>query len=162
VRGTRLIRLGAAAAVLAALAGCGSSGDGGTLSEGEFLAQGDAICKRAHDQFAELQQHPPSSADAAATLTQKLIEISESELGQIRDLNAPQEVQPALDRYLTAREDGIAILKQGLKAARNENAGAYARAQAQVAKGQVRRLKLAQAVGFKECSRLAGATTPAG
>jgi hypothetical protein len=145
--------------VLVSLAGCGSSGGTTTLSKADFIAKGDAICKRAHDQFAQLQQHPPASAEAAATLTQKLIEISESELSQIRALNAPEEVQPALDRYLKAREQGIAILKKGQDAAQNENANAYARAQSKVANGQVRRLKLAQAVGFKECSRVSTSTT---
>ena len=160
MRRTFLIRLGAGAAILAVLAGCGSSDE--TLSKSEFLAEGDEICKRAHEQFAEVQEHPPGSAEAAATMTEKLIEISESELTQIRDLSAPREVQPALDRYLRARERGIAVLKRGLEAARDENAGAYASAQAQVADSQVRRIKLAQAVGFEECSRVSASSGDAG
>jgi len=159
VRRTRLIQLGSAAVLLVVLVGCGSGGETTTtLPKADFLAQGDAICKRAHDQFAEAKQHPPSTAEGFATLTQKLIEISESELSEIRDLNAPSTVQPALDRYLKAREQGIALLKKGLEAAQNDNARAYARAQSKVANGQVRRLKLAQAVGFKECSSVSPAS----
>jgi hypothetical protein len=65
-------------------------------------------------------------------------------------------------RYLNAREQGIALLKKGLAAAQGGNAQAYAAAQAAITKGQVKRLKLARAVGFTECSRPAGATSSTG
>jgi len=159
VRSPRLIFLGIGVVLVAVLAGCGSSGGTTTLSKVDFIAKGDEICKRAHDQFAEVQKNPPSTAEGFATLTQKLIEISESELSQIRALSAPEEVQPALDRYLKAREQGIALLKKGLEAAQNDNPQAYESAQSKVANGQVRRLKLAQAVGFTECSRVSTSTT---
>jgi hypothetical protein len=146
----------AAVVALSAVLDLGPFGDDGgvTLTKAGFTAKGDEICKRAHDQFAELQKAPPNSAEGAATLTQNLIEISERELGQIHSLNAPPEVVPALDRYLQARDQGIALLKQGLQAAQDENARAYADAQAKIADGQLHRLKLARAVGFSECSRV--------
>jgi hypothetical protein len=74
-------------------------------------------------------------------------------------LNGPEEVRPALERYLKARQDGVAILEQGLKAAESNDAQAYAAAQAKMAAGQVDRLKLAQAVGFTECSRPGGSSS---
>jgi hypothetical protein len=159
VRRPPLISLGIVVLTLAVLAGCGSGGGTTTLSKSDFIAKGDEICKRAHDQFAEVQKNPPSTAEGFATLTQKLIEISESELSQIRALDAPEEVQPALNRYLKARQQGIALLKKGLAAAKNDNPQAYAKAQSKVANGQVQRLKLAQAVGFNECSRVSTSTT---
>ena len=138
---------------LAAVFDLGPFDAGGTsLTRAEFTAKGDQACERAHDQFAELQKIPLNSAEGAVALTQNLIEISENELSQIRALDAPPEVQPALDRYLGAREEGITLLKRGLVAAQDRNARAYAEAQAEVAAGQVRRLKLAEAVGFTECS----------
>jgi hypothetical protein len=146
-----------------ALAGCGGGdGGGGTLTKTDFVSKGDQICKNAHDQFAELQKSPPTNAAEAAALTQTLIDISNSELDQIRGLEAPSDVQPALDRYLKAREQGIALLKEGLAAAQNGNARAYATAQAKITKGQVARLKLARAVGFNECSRPAATTSSTG
>ena len=126
--------------------------EGDSLTRAEFIAKGDEACERAHQQFAELQKTPPNSAEGAVALTQNLIEISENELNQIRALDAPAEVQSALDRYLEAREQGIALLKQGEEAAQDRNARAYADAQAESAAGQVRRLKLAREVGFSECS----------
>jgi uncharacterized protein YhaN len=143
---------------LAALVNAGpfEDEDTTTLTKAEFIARGDQVCKRAHDQFAELQRQPPNSAEGAVALTQNLVEISENELAEIRALDAPPEVQEALDRYLQAREHGIAVLEQGLQAARERNARAYADAQAEIAAGQVHRLKLAQAVGFSECSVVQG------
>lgn len=141
--------------VLAALLDLGPFGDDGnttSLTKAEFTARGDEVCQRAHEQFAELQKQPPNSAEGAVTLTRNLIEISENELNQIRALEAPPEVEEALDRYLEGREKGIALLERGLQAAEERNARAYADAQAEIAAGQVRRLKLAQAVGFSECS----------
>jgi hypothetical protein len=160
---TRPFALAAASALLAAaaLGGCGGGGDS-TLTKAEFVSKGDQICTDAHDQFAALQKNPPSTAAEAAALTQKLIDISNGELDQIRALGAPADVQPALDRYLKAREQGITLLKKGLAAAQNENAQAYAAAQAAITNGQVQRLKLASAVGFNQCSRPAGSTSSSG
>ena len=143
---------------LAALFGLGPFDDDGgsttALSKAQFTAKGDQVCKSAHERFAELQKTPPKSAEETAALTQNLIEISENELSQIRALEVPPQVQPALDRYLQAREQGIAELKKGLQAAQDKNARAYADAQAKIAAGQVQRLKLARAVGFSDCSRV--------
>jgi hypothetical protein len=144
----------AAIAALAAVFDVGpfENEGGSSLTKAEFIAKGDRACKRAHDQFAELQQTPPNSAEGAVALTQNLIEISENELSQIRSLDAPPELEGALDRYVAAREEGIAILERGLEAAQDRNQRAYAGAQADIAAGQVERLELAQAVGFSECS----------
>ena len=145
------------AAILAALAllgGCGGGGDG-TLTKAEFVARGDEICKQAHEQFSQAQENPPNTPAGAAELQRRLIEISEGELSAIHDLEAPSDVRPALERYLGARERGIALLKRGLEAARQEDERAYAAAQARLAAGQLRRLKLARAVGLNECSVVA-------
>jgi hypothetical protein len=128
------------------------------LSRAEFIARGDEVCRRAHDQFAELQKEPPNSAEGAVALTQNLLEISENELSEIRALDAPPEVEADLERYLEAREQGIAQLERGLDAAQDRDARAYADAQAEIAAGQVRRLKLARAVGFSECSVVSAST----
>ena len=145
---------------LAALLDLGPFEDEDTTSLGkaQFTARGDEICERAHDQFAELQRELPNSAEGAVTLTQNLVEISQNELSQIRALDEPPEVREALDRYLGAREEGIAVLERGVQAAQDRNQRAYAQAQAEIAASQVRRLKLAQAVGFSECSVVQGDT----
>ena len=149
----------AAAGLLIALvplggaAGCGPLGDDAELSEAQFIAEGDAICKRGRAQYAELQKDPPQSAGEAAELTRRLIEITESEIDDLRDLNAPTDSEGALADYLDSREAGLRVLQKGLAAAEDEDAEAYAEAQAQVARGQVDRARLAEEVGFTECSK---------
>lgn len=151
------------------LAGCGGGGGDTTaattsaeqLTKQELIAQGDAICKEAGDRFSQLRTSPPTTPEETATFTQRLIDIKETEVSQLRALNAPASVKPALDDYLKALEKNIAVLKQGLAAAQRSDAAAYAKAQAKAVKGQVERLQLAQAVGFNECSRPAG-TSAAG
>jgi hypothetical protein len=153
----------ASAAALVVVAGCGGGDSSSTttasdeeLTKAELVDQGDAICKNALGEFAQLQQNPPTTAEGAATLTQKVVDVTETELDQLRDLNAPASVQSDLGRYLKALEKNVATLKQGLKAAQQNDATGYARAQAKTVEDQVARLKLAQAVGFQECSRPAG------
>jgi hypothetical protein len=123
------------------------------LTEQDLIAQGDEICSEAHDAFTDLQQRPPTTARAAADLTDQLIGISEDELDQLRDLTPPAELEDELDRYLASREDAIDLLHDGLDAANDGDAFAYAEAQAKIAADQLKRLKLARAVGFTECSR---------
>jgi len=162
--GMRITCVALAMLLVAILAGCGggdgssstSSTAGDELTKAELIAKGDAICKDAHDRFAELQTTPPTTPEETATFTQQLIDITESEVSQLRALAAPASVKPALDDYLKAMDKNVAVLKQGLAAAQNSDATAYAKAQAKAVKDQVERLQLAQAVGFKECSRPAG------
>jgi len=170
VAGTRqlIVCAAIAGALVAFLAGCGGDSNSATtttgsheeLTKSEVVARGDAICKDAHDEFARLQQNPPTTSEGAATLTQRVIDITETELSQLRALNPPASVKAALESYLKALDKNVATLKQGLEAAQQNDATGYAQAQAKTVKEQVTRLQLAQAVGFKECSRPAG-TAPA-
>ena len=147
----------ACATLAGAGAGCGSGDSGGEettpLTKREFLARGDRICAEGRKQFLELQEDPPRTAEDAAELTRRLVAISEGEVEEMRALHAPEELRQPLERYLRAREEGIEILREGQRAAERGDARAYARAQTEAAEGQVRRARLATAVGFTECSR---------
>ena len=149
--------------IAAGVGACGG-GDGSSttpstaaaLTKSQLVAQGDAICEDARDRFAELQGSPPTTPEETATFTQKLIDITESEVSQLRALNPPANLKPTLDRYLRSLDENVDVLKQGLKAAQQSDATAYEQAQAKAVRGQVKRLQDAQAVGFKECSVPAG------
>jgi hypothetical protein len=153
--------------IAAALGACGGGGSSATtttaaeLTKSQLIAQGDAICKDARDSFAALQGTPPTTPEETATFTQRLIDITENEVSRLHALNPPSEAKPALDKYLNAMDKNIDVLKEGLKAAQQSDATAYAKAQAKAVQGQVKRLQYAQAVGFNECSRPAG-TAPSG
>jgi hypothetical protein len=147
--------------VLAAalLPGCGGGGGDANstttapLTRAELIASGDEICRHAAERYGQPPQEPPTTSAEAADQTQRLISITGEELAQIRSLSPPDELGGALDRYLHARERGVAILKRELKAAQSNDPGAFAAARAKMAAGQVARLRLAQAVGFADCSR---------
>jgi hypothetical protein len=138
------------------------SDENGQLSRSEFISQGDEICRQDHDKFTELQSVKPANSTEAANLQEKLIAISETELDQIEGLDAPSDAQPALDRYLRAREQGITLLKKGLAAAERDDAFAYLQTRQQLAATQHRRTELAQQVGFRECSSSFGGESSAG
>lgn len=164
----RVILGGIAACALIVLAGCGGGGDSTTssttadsLTKAKFLAAGDAICADGQRRFADARKNPPTTPASAAAFAQQLITITEDELGRLRDLSAPAAVQTNLDRYLKAVEQNIATLKQGLKAAEQNDVTGYQKAQAKTAQQQVQRLELARAVGFRQCSVPAG-TAPTG
>jgi hypothetical protein len=133
------------------LVGCGGGDE--KLTQEEFIAQGDQICTEGRQQFVELQKDPPQSAAESAELTRQLIEITEEEIDDLRDLEGPPESEGPLADYLEAREAGLEILRDGLEAAESEDAEAYAEAQARIARSQIDRARLAERVGFTECSR---------
>jgi hypothetical protein len=90
-----------------------------------------------------------------------VLAVHESEIADLKALAVPDDLRPALDRYLSAREHGLEPLRDGLAAARAGDPTAYAQAQADAASGQVLRTRLARAVGFSECSVPAGGGEPA-
>ena len=85
-----------AAGVGACGGGDGSSSTTSTASEltkSQLVAQGDAICKDAHDRFAELQGSPPTTPEESASFTQQLIDITESEVKQRGEGRTPARVK---------------------------------------------------------------------
>ena len=95
---------------------------------------------------------PPNSAEGAVALTQNLIEISENELSEIRALDAPPEVEEALDRTYGRASRESPCSSGALRRRRTGTRVPTPPPRPEIAAGQVRRLKLAQAVGFTECS----------
>jgi len=122
------------------------------LSAAEFLAQGDEICSQAHDDFLEIQNSAPRTPEDAEAQVEALIKVAEEERNAILDLSAPASLEDGVTEYVKEREKGIATLEDGLAAARDDDAGAYEAAQAELAAQQDDRQKAAQRLGFNECS----------
>jgi hypothetical protein len=164
----RWIIIAMTAAMLVGLASCGGGDDDttsapqGELTRSELVAEGDEICQAASDRFAQARENPPTTAEESATFTQGLIEITEDQVSGLRALDPPASLEPAMKRYLAALDANIATLREGLAAAQQNDATAYAEAQAKAVEGQVERLRLAQSVGFRTCSRPAGGGPAAG
>lgn len=120
---------------------------------GGFVAQADEICAAAHDEFVELQRTPPRTAGDAASLASELAGIAQEELEEIRSLSPPAGLEPDVERYLAARKAGIELLRRGAEAAESNDSEAYADLQDELARGQSDRVRLARALGLRECSR---------
>jgi hypothetical protein len=144
----------------AALAGCGPLGDDdagdATLTEEEFAARGDEICRAARERVADVQRDPPTSRQDSIRFAASLIEVFESEVSELEALDPPDESGEAFARYLEARREAIDALAEGREAAEANDAEGYADAQAEVASSQVERAELARQAGLSECSRVTG------
>jgi hypothetical protein len=126
------------------------------LTQGELLAQGDEICRKAHAAFEQLQVKQPQTPDQAETLMNQLISIAEDERDRIAELNGPPDFDDEIKTYLDARDLGIAILKRGRDAAESGRPDNYAEALQELAETQRQRIQIARQVGFAECSRKIG------
>jgi hypothetical protein len=146
-----LLAAGVAVALVLLIDG-GGSAPSETLSRQQFLARGDRICRDAHRQFADLQRNQPATAADAEDLTQALLETAEHERNSLATLAAPHDLEQRVSEYLKAREQGIAELRKGLDAAERGDGDAYLTAQADLARGQLARERLARRIGLRECS----------
>ena len=134
-----------------ALAACGE--DTEQLSGDQLISRGDELCRDGRERFAEIQRHPPANATEAAEQTEELVEVATDELNGLRDLRPPEELREAYELYLEARGRALERLEEGRDAAKDQDARAYAEAQAELTADQVERLRLARAVGFQVCSK---------
>ena len=155
-RGPRLsVRLAALVIALAAVAavagGCGS--DTEQVDAEELIKRGDEICAEGRKRFDEVLAQAPANAAGAAEQTDELVTIATGELNELRNIRPPDELRERYDRYLEARGRALELLEQGRDAAEDKDADAYGQAQAKAAAEQPERLKLARAVGFKQCSK---------
>jgi hypothetical protein len=124
------------------------------LTEAEFIAQGDEICREAHDEFLDLQDSTPRTPSDAAEVTSGLIDVAEEERDALADLREPESLSRQVDSYLEARDGGIELLRDGLAAAEDADAAAYEQLQAKLASTQLDpRYEIAGEIGFEECSR---------
>jgi hypothetical protein len=139
-------------AASALAAGCG--GGPQAVSSAELVQKGDAICNQGRERFGQIQAHPPANSSEAAEQTQQLLDVAEDDLSSLRDLEPPDDQRAAYNRYLEARQSALDLFKQGKAAADNQDGDAYATAQAAVAAGAPKRQQLAQALGFKVCSKV--------
>ena len=126
------------------------------LTQGQLLAQGDEICRKAHAAFEQLQDKQPQTPDQAEALTSQLISIAEDERDRIAELNGPPDFDDEIQTYLDARDLGIEALKRGREAAAAGRADIYAAAQKELDETQRQRVQIARQVGFAECSRKIG------
>src|SRR6476620_2165788 len=88
-----------------ALSACGGGGGGSEqVSAAELVQKADAACRQERRSFDRIQAHPPPNASVAAAQTGELITATEKANSQLRDLEPPDQLRSAYERYLDARD----------------------------------------------------------
>jgi hypothetical protein len=158
LRSRQLAALGLLA-IASALASCGGSG-GTPVTADELVAKGDAICAEGFDRFDAIQAETATTVSEYADQTGKLADSAQTELDALKDLEPPPAVAPKYDAYLAAKQRGVDLLKDGQKAAEQQDGNRFGKLQQEVEKTASTRRKLAQAVGFKVCSHPPAGSKP--
>jgi hypothetical protein len=144
----------ALAAVVAA-AGCGGGSD--EVSAEELVQQGDEVCEKVRERFAEIQSEPPPSATAGAAQAGELLGVADDAQDELREIEPPEELRDRYDAYLDARDSVSDALERGEQAAEDQDGEAYGAAQEEAVGGAPERRRLARGLGFKICSQSAEA-----
>jgi hypothetical protein len=93
-----------------AAAGCGGGGGGGgdRLSAAEYREQADAICKQADEDLRALPQ--PKSAAELNDFVDKVEPIVNGAVDDLDDLNPPEDLEQAHDRWVNQNRDVLNAL----------------------------------------------------
>ncbi|MDP9188359.1 MAG: hypothetical protein M3O25_03830 [Actinomycetota bacterium] len=134
-----------------AAGGCGDDA-ADQLDASELVSRANEICRGGVEGFAEIQSDPPSNAKEAHEQTSELVELAGAELVELRELRAPEELRDPYEAYLEARAGALEALERGRDAAADRDAEAYLEAQAEATAAKAKRIKLAKAVGLRDCS----------
>ena len=140
-----------AAVSAAALAACGGGGST-PVSASELVTKGDELCRVGQQKFAEIQAQPATTVSQYADQTGELADAAQTVLDGLRDLEPPSELSAQYDAYLAAYQQGVDLLDKGQAAAEDRDGKTFGKLQKQVEATAAGRQKLAQAVGFKDCS----------
>jgi hypothetical protein len=143
--------LSAAATLTVAIAACGGGSD--PVSAEELVQQGDEVCGKVQERFAEIQMAPPASATEGADQAGELLGVADDAQGELRDIEPPEELRDRYDTYLDARESVSDALERGKQAAEDQDGEAYGAAQEEAVGGAPERRKLARGLGFRVCSQ---------
>lgn len=149
-RAKRALPLIPTIAILLLGGGCGGGSE--QVSPTELVQKADAACREERSSFDRIQAHPPPNASVAAAQTGELVSATEKANSQLRELEPPDQLRSAYERYLDARDHVLDEMKRGQDAAENQDSRAYGAAQGAVARDAPQREKLAQSLGFKVCS----------
>jgi hypothetical protein len=127
----RLVLLIAGTASLAVLAaGCGGDDNGGggdRLTNAAFVAQANAICKKANDKAEALQPDLPQNFDPKTATDEQLdtfgdflddvVGIFRPEIDELRDLNPPENVEDDFNQALSLVEESLNEADEAAEAA---------------------------------------------
>lgn len=139
------------------LAGCGGTDNdldvGVDAPEGsEYPQAAEQVCEDVSAGFDEAQRETPRSFEQAEELMTALAGVGADGQELLEGVEAPDERAQAYERYLQARAEAVALLEDGLEAAREADGQAYEDARRALADGAAERRRLAVAAGLSGCA----------
>jgi hypothetical protein len=147
----RALAAAVGAAALAALPACG--GGMSSADPQQFRSEANQVCRDAEQQLDRIQRARPRTADQAEKQASAIVDVSRQALDDLHQIDAPDDLKPTWDRYLTEREKAIGFIEQSRDAAADNDASAYARGKLRLARDQPTRRALALRLGLDRCSR---------
>jgi hypothetical protein len=120
VRTALTLAAGAAALVVA---GCGGEE---RLSQAEFREEGNAICAKYDKQIEEIGT--PTSVEEVPAYVNKVLPIVERQIGDMKELNPPEEDQEAYDDMIVEAEKTLAAGRDLAEAAEANDEAAVEKA----------------------------------
>jgi hypothetical protein len=143
----------ASATAVAALASCGGSSNGGSISPQEFQSEANQVCRDSQQQFDRIQRIQPHTADQTEKQAAALADVSRQALDNLHQIEPPAELKAGYSRYLAAREKDLGFIEDGRDAAASKDINAYVRATHRAAAQAPVRRQLALQLGLRFCSR---------
>ena len=137
-------RHAAVAPLLLVVAGCG-----GGLSKDEFVAKGDAICKRVNARIAK--QPDPQSASDLKGLAQRTSKIYDPAIDDMEALDPPSELESDFKKFVASLKRQRDLTEQIGDAAGAGDTAKIQKAGADAQKVQQDYRRLTGKIGFKEC-----------
>ena len=145
MRRSLVVLFSVALAVLAA--GCGDQ----TLSRSEFVSKADAICSKYDKRLEALPE--PKSIDDVGALADKAIPIVEDGIGELDDLDPPEELKGRVDRWLDLNKSELENFKRLRDAARKGDATRTQSLATQISATEKQADAAAREIGLKECGQ---------
>ncbi|MFL5869709.1 MAG: hypothetical protein ACJ75R_01405, partial [Solirubrobacterales bacterium] len=128
-------------------AALGASGTAGatSLSQADYIAQGDDICRQTNTSISQID-----ASDANAAASEKGTDIA-SELNALQTLPAPTDGQDQLDGFLQALQDQVDDYEKRDVAVERGDDSAVAEIDAKIADDEDTAKSAAQKFGFEAC-----------
>jgi hypothetical protein len=142
------------AAVAITAAGCGGSGTGGSaggdrLALADFIAQADAICKEYDAKFEALGT--PETPAEAADIVRSGSSIAVEQLGKLRELAPPADVEDRINEAYTALDEQIALFDDYAEAADANDTAAVQEISGKLDALNTKADDIAAEIGLEEC-----------
>lgn len=135
------------ALTLLALTACADEG----LSKEEFIRQADEICTEAEEKTEQIE--PPRTPEDLAEFVDEAERVTDELLGDLRELEPPEEGREAIDRLLQRIQDALDTLPELKEAARTRAAGRIQELGRELQDASSEANDIAQEYGLEVCGR---------